>query len=506
MVGDDEKPEFQVVPALPERLTDGRDELNFAEFPLGTIAERIDPKTKTLVFEDRIFDKRRNQMITRRLTITGSDAHGLPTSTDDEVLLGLVQLAKLQRFESKKVYFSRYQLIQLLKWPVNGQSYARIDEALNRWVGVTLYYDRAWRDRDTNEWVDEKFHILERVKVYSDENERARPKPHPNQGSFEFAASFFMWNEVVFRSFKSGNLKALNFDFVLGLRSSVTRRLYRFLDKRFFNVTDKRGLGGVLEFDMKTLAYEHVGLSRNTPTGDLKRKLGAAMDELVERLFLKDLPQTERFRKVKAGEWKVRFERAGPQGSEAQAAAKQGDGAAAMTQASPSPTSALEAKLMQHGVSQEKAAELVQGHPEALIAEKVEVFEALIAKTDKRVSSNPAGFLIASIEKRFSSPRDVETAGQREAREEAKAKRAQAAADREKRKRERDEANEVEREQQIANFWASLSQEMRAQEEAEAIAKADRFQRELVERGGLAGEAARRSIMNAFALSKLAEG
>lgn len=502
---DEEKPEFQVVPALPEKLTDGRDELNFAEFPLGTIAERIDPKTKTLVFEDQIFDKRRNQMITRRLTITGSDAHGLPTSTDDEVLLGLVQLAKLQRFESKKVYFSRYQLIQLLKWPVNGQSYARIDEALNRWVGVTLYYDRAWRDKDTNEWVDEKFHILERVKVYSDENERSRPKPHPSQGSFEFAASFFMWNEVVFRSFKSGNLKALNFDFVLGLRSSVTRRLYRFLDKRFFNVMDRQGLGGVLEFDMKTLAYEHVGLSRNTPTGDLKRKLGAAMDELAERRFLKALPQTERFRKVKAGEWKVRFERAGPGVSEARAA-ENPEGGAGVMQTPAEALSPLVEKLVRHGVLMEKAAELARLHPKALIAEKIEVLEALISKSDKRVSSNPAGFLIASIEKRFASPRDVDTAAQKAARDEAKKKREQAAVERERRKREREESKEIEREQQIAKFWASLSPEMRTQAEAQAIAKADRYQRELLERGGLAGQAARKSIMNAFALSALAEG
>lgn len=504
-MSEDAKPDFQVVPALPERLTDGRDELNFAEFPLGTIAERIDPKTKTLVFEDQIFDKRRNEMITRRLTITGSDAHGLPTSTDDEVLLGLVQLAKLQRFESKKVFFSRYQLIQLLKWPVNGQSYARIDEALNRWVGVTLYYDRAWRDRDTNEWVDEKFHILERIKVYSDENERTRPKPHPNQGSFEFASSFFMWNEVVFRSFKSGNLKALDFDFVLGLRSSVTRRLYRFLDKRFFNVMDKRGQSGVLEFDMKTLAYEHVGLSRNTPTGDLKRKLGAAMDELVAGRFLKDLPQAERFRKVKAGEWRVRFERAGPGVSQARGGESAGE-AATETPSQAEPTSPVEAKLVRHGVSREKAAELVRSHPEALIAEKLEVFEALVAKNDKRVSSNPAGFLIASIVKRFSSPRDVETKAQREAREAAKAKRAQAVLDREKRRREREEAKEAEREQLIAKFWASLSPNMRAQAEAQAIAKADKFQRDLVERGGLAGEAARKSILNAYALSELAAG
>lgn len=106
------------------------------------------------------------------------------------------------------MFFSRYQLIKLLRWPVNGQSYDRIDQALNRWIGVTLYYQNAWRDRETNQWVDEKFHILERIKIYSQENERSRPKPDPGQGSFEFASSFFVWNDAVYRSFTSGNIKS----------------------------------------------------------------------------------------------------------------------------------------------------------------------------------------------------------------------------------------------------------------------------------------------------------
>ena len=36
----DERPEMRAIPALPEKFSEGRDELNFAEFPLGTIAER----------------------------------------------------------------------------------------------------------------------------------------------------------------------------------------------------------------------------------------------------------------------------------------------------------------------------------------------------------------------------------------------------------------------------------------------------------------------------------
>jgi hypothetical protein len=58
---------------------------------------------------------------------------------DDEVILGLIQLSKLQSFSNRKVNFTRYQLIKLLGWRDESKSYDRIEKSLNRWVGVTLY-------------------------------------------------------------------------------------------------------------------------------------------------------------------------------------------------------------------------------------------------------------------------------------------------------------------------------------------------------------------------------
>jgi hypothetical protein len=46
----DAKPEMRAIPALPEKFSEGRDELNFAEFPLGTFDVRIDPAFKTIHF------------------------------------------------------------------------------------------------------------------------------------------------------------------------------------------------------------------------------------------------------------------------------------------------------------------------------------------------------------------------------------------------------------------------------------------------------------------------
>src|SRR5947208_12446554 len=153
-----------------------KDELNLAEFPIAALTDRIPDGQTTLVFEDRL-ERRDSQPIVRRLTIMGTHKHGLPTSLDDEVLVGLIQLTKRRsNFTDAKVQFSRYELIELLGWPQSGQSYRRIEEALHRWVGVVLMYENAWWDNAAKSWVDENFHVLDNVTLYDRERRRPAPK------------------------------------------------------------------------------------------------------------------------------------------------------------------------------------------------------------------------------------------------------------------------------------------------------------------------------------------
>ena len=253
-------------------MKEGRDEMNLAEFPLSLLADRAGPDQRSLCFEDSIWDEGRKERITRQLTVTASEQHGLPTALDDEVLLGLVQLSKQRHFEDRRVPFTRYQLVELLGWREEGRSYARLEESLLRWVGVTLHYRNAWWNRDEQSWVDETFHVLDNVTLL--DRERVAHKRRQDA----LPLSQFTWNDMLFRSFHSGNLKALDFGFYRGLESSVTRRLYRFLDKRFFHKPR-------WEFDLKELAWTHVGLSRNYDTANLKRKLLPGLLELERRGF-----------------------------------------------------------------------------------------------------------------------------------------------------------------------------------------------------------------------------
>jgi len=62
------------------------------------------------------------------LTVTGSNAYGLPTGKDDEVLLGLIQLTRLQGFAERKVFFTRHELIGC--W--DGETTAKVTHELKR--------------------------------------------------------------------------------------------------------------------------------------------------------------------------------------------------------------------------------------------------------------------------------------------------------------------------------------------------------------------------------------
>ena len=134
-------------------ITNGRDEMNLVEFPLALLSERAPEGLLTLEVSDEIEEK--GIAIKRQVTVAATEKYGLPTAKDEDVLMGMLQLAKLQNeFTSPVVYFTRLQLIKLLGWDNTRWSYERITMALERWRSVTITYRKAWRDNKDREWQD----------------------------------------------------------------------------------------------------------------------------------------------------------------------------------------------------------------------------------------------------------------------------------------------------------------------------------------------------------------
>ncbi len=350
----------------------GRDALNLVEFPLALLSDRVRGDAKTLTFEDSIWDKGQRRLVARRLIITASDRFGLPTALDDEVILGLLQLSRQEDFADRRVRFTRRSLIRLLGWRDEGKSYQRLETSLKRWLGVTLYYERAWWDPRNQVWADKHFHLLDNLLLY-------RRKADCEAVA---AASYFTWNQEVFESFAAGSLKQLDMDLYRSLTLPTSKRLYRFLDKRFY-------FASTVTFDLKTFAFEHVGLSRAYDCSQIRRRLQPAIDELVAAGFLTAADRDKTFQRLRRGAWRITLQRTRvPKQPLARRA----------------PRSDQEQSLVQRGVSAPMAARLVKSCPSERIDEKVAIFDQLRRRNDRRASRNPSGYLVQSILDDYATP------------------------------------------------------------------------------------------------------
>ena len=423
----------------------GKDELNLAELPIASVTDRVPTGQKTLRFEDRIYDERKGQIITRRLVITASDEYGLPTAKDDEVILGLVQLTRqANNFTERTVRFSRSDLICLLAWPDTGPSYRRLALSFHRWLGVSLHYDNAWWDKAQQTWSTLGFHILESFKL--SDGGRAR-------GQQEQPLSRFTWNEDVFQSFQAGYLKQLDLAFYLGLAHPTAKRMYRFLDKRFYH-RDR------WEFDLKEFALDHVGLSRNYEGNtQLARKLQPAIRELEEKGFLEPLGFDERFQKLSPRRWRIVFVR-------------QARVAEVKPPAPTPPVSAMVAELTARGVTASTAEELVAAFPEVRVRAKLEILDWLLDHKDRRAMHSPAGFLVQSIRADYAPPEGFESRVDRAQRLAAERDRARQAEEVRRLRAAEERGHELAKQAQIWSYWESLSPDAQNRLWEEALAGA----------------------------------
>jgi hypothetical protein len=288
----------------------------------------------------------------------------------------------------------------------------------------------------------------------------------------------FVWNEVVFNSFRVGYLKQIDFEFYKELESAVSKRMYRFLDKRFYHRQR-------LEFDLRTFACEHVGLSKNYHNGELKRVLSPAIAELETRGFLKRMTTEDRFQRKAKGEWAVVFVRETKP--------------LAVTEDLPEIAKAL----VDRGLNRSSARTLVAEVEEEKIREKLALFDWLCSRNDQRIKRNPAGFLYRAIAEDFALPDDYRAA----VAPTPSARRARIVPIRVAQSPEEPSPKASCDRAVIDQFWSSLSGEEKERIEAELVRAAPLFLREQYiegrEGGGLLFQTIRQGLIDTYARTQL---
>lgn len=438
--------DLERVKTLTELLRIGKDEMNLAEFPMTSLSDKQISGETILKFEDQIYDDRKKKMISRKRIIEGSKEYGLPTATDDSVILALIQLTKQKNgFTNREVVFSRHELIQLLQWPNKGQSYDRIAQSLHRLASVTYHFENSWWDNRRKAWTTKIFGIIDNVDLNDSRELDAQG------GLF---SSRILWNQTVLDSFQAGYLRSLDFQLAMSFKHVISMRIYRFMGKRFHLNTE-------WTFDLKDFSCEHIGLGRNYEGGkQIVRKLQPALSELEGAGFLEPMPDSERYSKL-GRNWSIRLVK--KPGCQVEIADEQD---------ADRPVSPLATELLNRGIHAAAASALAQAHPSPLIVEKIEVFDWLLAKQDKKLAKNPAGYLLKSIADNYAVPPGfVSKAARNQQIEQARQAEESKVTDRQKRFKQDAEAK-AER-QRINDYRNQLSPEQLAALEATAVDQAD---------------------------------
>ena len=363
------------------QIITSKDEMNLVEFPFILLSKRNEDQ-KTIEFTD--WTMANGESAKREWIVTGSDKYGLPTASDEELYIALMKVSKDTNFQSRRVPIVRYQLAKLMGWRLDGKSYERIEQGLDRLSGVRIKAKNAFWDNEKKKYVTVNFGIIDDYYLYDE-----KPGKKRDVTQEELPISNFSWNEVLFNSFKAGNIKTIDAEFYFTLKSPITKRLYRFLDKKKY--------GGKPKFEIGIRKLASLLPLKDDYPSHIKVLLEKAHNELTESGFLSNVD----YEKAKGGEEKIvyRFNGKLSVKDKTEKLEKelfpQGKGNDSILQC-----------LEERGITKRVAKTLVNNCSIDQIQTQIGVFDWLKRNKSPLVSKNPAGFLRKAIEENYQPPKE----------------------------------------------------------------------------------------------------
>ncbi|MFO7906789.1 MAG: hypothetical protein ACQESR_12775 [Planctomycetota bacterium] len=290
--------------------------------------------------------------------------------------------------------------------------------------------------------VNRDFSIFDNLYVYEREHRLAGGEAEPR--------SWFVWNEVVYNSFRAGYLKSLDWGLYCSLKDPIAKRLYRFLDKRFYREEK-------LAFDLHELAFHKVRVSRSYNTAQVKGALQKGIRELEAVWELRPMSADQRFLKLGRGRWQAVFER-----KRKRTKAKR----------SSEPGHPLAQQLLERGVARDSAERVVQEAP----AERIEAMLELFDWHAERGNPRSPGFVVAGIRspEGFTPPPGFESNAQRQKREAARKSRIAAERSIQAQREEEATRKDKTRQEAFTAFWCKLGDQEQNRFFNDALDNADR--------------------------------
>lgn len=376
-----------------------KDEMNLAEFPFTLLSRRARSDQKTIEVSQQIKDQE-GRTIKQEWIVTGSDKYGLPLAIDEDIYIALMQLYKEDDFRSRSVHFSRYEMLRIMGKETSKRGYDRVEEAFNRLVSVTIVSKNAFWDNKARMYVSKAFHLFDSYSLY---DERLTGREREQQS---LPLSNIVMSELLFDSIGSGYIKNLDTKLYFSLDTPLSKRLYRYLDKKRYQKT---------RFEIGLLKLAALLPIQDQYPSQVKRRLDRSHNELIEKRFLKSAAYKET--KDNDGE-KVVY--VFPRASSSRQRQKYISGVDTSGQPEISEERIfLRQQLIERGITETVATGLVEKYTAEQIEKQIEVFDCLLKADSPLLEKNPPGFLRKAIEDDYTPPQEYARQAARQEKREA---------------------------------------------------------------------------------------
>lgn len=206
--------------------------------------------------------------------ISVPEPYTLPGSFDQDVWVAVQALVNRRGGmpPDGKLYFSMYELLEIMGKNHRGRHYDLLKESLQRLASTSFHSDNAFYLKDVEDYDTITFNPWA---VRFRKTIQRRTGKETEKHELEF-------HSLVRRSFQADYLKVLDSDFFYSLRSPLAKRLYRLIDRK----RQGRHSWGASLHHLKELAP--LADSYRYPS-KIKDVLRPAHKELIERGFLSDV-------------------------------------------------------------------------------------------------------------------------------------------------------------------------------------------------------------------------
>jgi plasmid replication initiation protein len=258
-------------------------ESNLEEFPFFQLGRKRQEGSATY---ERTIEGKNASILKQRFEVSASK-YSLPGPLDMDVYLAVLELLEIRGGmpESGRLYFSLYELLQILGWQPGGRTYAKLKESLRRIALTGIESENAFYSKGEDRLITDSF------RLWSVHFSEVTTKGSDSESSS--SRHYIRFDEWFIRSFQDHYLKGLDTNFYWELDSPLSRRLYRLVDHKI------RDSQSNLKWEADLLELQRqLPLAKYPYASKVKTVLKPAHKELVEKGFLASVEYLGRNRVV----------------------------------------------------------------------------------------------------------------------------------------------------------------------------------------------------------------